>query len=91
MLKRLPLAVLAAVIVAVSGFAVTTAPARADRDDHHVKYHPAHPAHWNRPPNPYGANGYWSHGAWHNRAANPGRHTGWVKHPHHPKHDRDRR
>jgi hypothetical protein len=84
MLKRLPLAVLAAAIVAVFGFAGTAAPASADQDNHHVKG-PGHPAHWNRPANPYGANGYWSNGSWHNRA-NPGRHYGWNHHPKHPKH-----
>ena len=84
MLKRLPIAALAAAILAVSGFAVTAAPANAERETNHVKYHaPGQLA--NRPPNPYGANGYWSNGAWHARPANHGRHTGWNKHHNHPK------
>jgi hypothetical protein len=90
MLRRLPIAAMAAVIFAASGsiaVLATTAPALADRDDHPGRHH-----HVNRPANPYGANGYWSNGAWHYRA-NPGRHNGWNKHhpKPHPNRDRDRR
>jgi hypothetical protein len=93
MLKRLPVALFAALIFAVSTSAsvlATASPASADQDDHANRGHHAH-----RAPNPYGANGYWSNGAWHNRLANNGWHGNNPKR-HGPKHrkvhgDHDRR
>jgi len=93
MFKRIPVAVLAALIFAASGpvsVLATASPALADKDDHPNRGHHVH-----RGPNPYGANGYWSNGAWHYRSnngwhgANPKRYHAPVRN--HKKHDHDYR
>jgi hypothetical protein len=91
MLKRIPVAVLAGAFFALFGSATmlgTAVPASADPQDRHAG--PAQPHH--RGPNPFGAYGYWSQGAWHKRP-HPA-HPLHPLHPVHPKHpihpDRDR-
>jgi hypothetical protein len=93
MFKRLPVAVLAALIFAASGsvaILATASPAIADQNDHANRSHHAH-----RAPNPHRGNGYWANGTWHNTAWHGNRpvhpvHPNHPMHPQHPAHHTDR-